>query len=389
MMPKNTIFTGSSWYELFSRGARDWLRHNEKIREIIKNKIPDLISDSDLNTDTNGRSINIPLKKLYHARFELNTNSHHDNYCAGQGICQQGDLLIPKKKNSDSNEIEASNTEGEIQFSIEFNVSDFIDWIWEELKLPDLQIKNKLNINERYLVREGCDKKGTPSRLDRRRTIKEFIKRRVIQNKKTSLSNNDLRFTQNKDRKNPITCAVIFFVLDVSASMSTEERKLAKIFFFFILHGIRRKYLTVEIRFIAHTTQAWEFTEKEFFQVTGAGGTGASSAFNLVLDIIKNEYDSTQYNGYLFYASDGENFTEDRAAATASIKELTALLNYLGYIETVPGIPRNTQTEMSSICMQVSKEECSIGNFVLNKQEDIWKGIKHFFSHTSTRDEVF
>lgn len=389
MMPKNTVFTGSSWYELFSRGARDWLRHNEKIREIVKNKIPDLISDSDLNTDSNSRSVNIRLKILDHARFQLNSNSQHDTYSAGQGICQQGDLLIPKQKNSDSNEIEASNTKGEIQFLIELNFEDFIDWIWEELKLPDLLIKNKLNFNEKYLVREGWDKKGIPARLDRRRTIKEFIKRRAIQKKITNLSNNDLRFNQLKDRQYPITGAVIFFVLDVSASMSTEERKLAKFFFFFILQGIRRKYSKVETRFIAHTTQAWEFTEKEFFQVTGAGGTGASSAFNLVLDIIENEYDSAQYNRYLFYASDGENFTEDRVAATASIKELTALLNYVGYIETVPGMPRNNQTEMSSICMQVSKEENPIGNFVLNKQEDIWKGIKHFFSHTSTRDEVF
>ena len=27
------ISTEVSWYDLFSRGARDWLRHNEKVRE--------------------------------------------------------------------------------------------------------------------------------------------------------------------------------------------------------------------------------------------------------------------------------------------------------------------------------------------------------------------
>ena len=97
--------------------------------------------------------------------------------------------------------------------------------------------------------------------------------------------------------------------------MAAAERQLAKTFFFFALQGIRRQYGRVETRFIAHTTQAWEFSEKEFFQVTGVGGTGASTAFNLALEIIEREYTPGQYNGYLFYASDGENFTEDRPAA--------------------------------------------------------------------------
>ncbi len=36
--------TGSRWYDLFSRGARDWLRHNEKIRDAVREQLPDMIS---------------------------------------------------------------------------------------------------------------------------------------------------------------------------------------------------------------------------------------------------------------------------------------------------------------------------------------------------------
>src|SRR5690606_8107608 len=150
-------------------------------------------------------------------------------------------------------------------------------------------------------------------------------------------TNEDLRFRQLVQRKKPATNAVVLFALDVSASRTDAERKLAKTFFFFVLQGIRRRYSKVETRFIAHTTQAWEFNEDGFFQVTGTGGTGASTAFNLALEMIENEYDPSQYNGYLFYASDGENFTEDRAAASEGLKRLAELLNYVGYVETVPG----------------------------------------------------
>ena len=38
----------AGWYDLFSRGARDWLRHNEKIREAVRANLPDIIARSDV-----------------------------------------------------------------------------------------------------------------------------------------------------------------------------------------------------------------------------------------------------------------------------------------------------------------------------------------------------
>ena len=129
-------------------------------------------------------------------------------------------------------------------------------------------------------MREGWDKHGARARLDRRRTVKEAVKRRAIQENPVPFTNEDLRFKQLVQRRKPATNAVVIFALDVSASMTEAERKLAKTFFFFVLQGIRRKYAKVETRFIAHTTQAWEFSESDFFQVSGTGGTGASTAFS-------------------------------------------------------------------------------------------------------------
>lgn len=45
------------WYDLFSRGARDWLRHNEKVRESVEQNLPNLIGlgSSVLAGSTHGR----------------------------------------------------------------------------------------------------------------------------------------------------------------------------------------------------------------------------------------------------------------------------------------------------------------------------------------------
>ena len=37
--------TAGAWYELFSRGSRDWLRHNEKIREAVRQQLPEVVAN--------------------------------------------------------------------------------------------------------------------------------------------------------------------------------------------------------------------------------------------------------------------------------------------------------------------------------------------------------
>jgi uncharacterized sporulation protein YeaH/YhbH (DUF444 family) len=379
MRVHSTISTGSPWYALFSRGARDWLRHNQKVRESVQRHLPELVAGSDLITGSEERTVHVPVHVLEHARFRLADNPTDSFRNAGQGQGQPGDVLRPAQQRPDDGEAEGGNSEGEVRLLLELKVDDIVDWLWEELKLPDLQPKPKTTLSEDEFVREGWDKRGARTRLDRRRTVKEAVKRRAIQQDPVPFANEDLRFRQLVHRRKPATNAVVLFALDVSASMTDAERKLAKTFFFFVLQGIRRKYGKVETRFIAHTTQAWEFSEPDFFQVTGTGGTGASTAFQLAIDMIESDYDPSQYNGYLFYASDGENFTEDRSAAKAGLAKLTQLLNYVGYVETVPGSSRVTDTEMKAICNQLEQASASLGSCVLNHPDDIWKAIRKFF----------
>ncbi len=379
MTVHSTISGEAPWYALFSRGARDWLRHNEKVRQSVQQQLPDLVAGADLMTGAEGRTVQLPVQLLEHARFRLNDSQSEPQRSAGQGQGRPGDVLRPAQPRADDEEGEGDNSEGEVRLLLELKVDDIVDWLWEALKLPDLQPRPKTTLAEDEFVREGWDRRGARARLDRRRTVKEAVKRRAIQQDAVPFSNEDLRFRQLVHRRRPATSAVVLFALDVSASMTDAERKLAKTFFFFVLQGIRRKYGSVETRFIAHTTQAWEFSEADFFQVTGTGGTGASTAFDLAIRMIESDYDPAQYNGYLFYASDGENFTEDRAAATAGLTKLTTMLNYVGYVETVPGSSRVTDTEMKSICNQLEQSGAPLGSCVLNQPEDVWKAIRKFF----------
>jgi sporulation protein YhbH len=387
-----TMSAETPWYDLFSRGARDWLRHNEKVRESVQQNLPDVIAGTDLITGSQDRTVQIPVRMLEHARFRLSDSQRHRQADAGQGQGKPGDVLRPAQRGPGDDEGQGDNAEGEVRLMLELKVDDIMDWLWEELKLPDLQPRRNTTIEEDEYVREGWDKRGALARLDRRRTVKEAVKRRAVQRREdhepVAFTNEDLRFRQLVHRRKPATNAVVIFALDVSASMTEAERKLAKTFFFFVLQGIRRRYAKVETRFIAHTTQAWEFSEHEFFQVTGTGGTGASTAFHVALDMIRTEYDPAQYNGYLFYASDGENFTEDRPAATEYLSRLGEVLNYIGYAETVPGSPRTTETEMKMICGELERKGLPIATSTLSRSEDVWKAIRKFLVQETTQSEA-
>lgn len=374
------ISTGSPWYALFSRGARDWLRHNEKIRAGVQQQLPDLVAGSDLITGSSQRTVHLPVRVLEHARFQLADNPIERFRRAGQGRGQPGDVLRPLPSPDEADQAAGGeHGEGQLQLLLELKVDDIVDWLWESMKLPELRPKPKTTLDQQALVREGWDRRGARARLDRRRTIKEAVKRRAMQTDPVAFCNDDLRFRPLLQRPKPVTQAVVLFALDVSASMTHAERKLAKTFFFFALQGLRRKYGKVQTRFIAHTTQAWEFAEPEFFQVTGTGGTGASSAFELAIQMLETDYPSTHFNSYLFYASDGENFTEDRKAATSKLEKLTRLLNYVGYVETVPGASRTMETEMSAICRQLQQQGGALGSCILNQPDDVWRAIRQFF----------
>ena len=221
--------------------------------------------------------------------------------------------------------------------------------------------------------------RGARSRLDRRRSLKEAVKRRAIDPDGPAFVDEDLRFRQLVVRKKPATRAVVFFAMDVSSSMRERDRTLAKMFFFWAMQGLRRQYEHIEPVFVAHTVKAWEFDESEFFQVRGSGGTVASSAFGVIRNIMQQRYDPSQYNVYLFYASDGENFRDDHDRAANSLAEIASVASYLGYIETPASEDRALETETANIFRALIDGGAPAGSFALINNESVWGAIRSFF----------
>lgn len=369
------------WYDLFSRGARDWLRHNEKVRRAVRDKLPEVLANADIFGSESSRTVKVPVRFLEHFRFRLRESDEVTG--AGQGDARPGDKLGRPGQQQDEGSAEGGNNEGGVQLILELKVDDIVDWLWEELKLPNLQTKSGATQDDSY-TREGWSRRGVRARLDRRRSVKESLKRRAVDPEGPAFTDEDLRFRQLVIRRQPATQAVIFFVMDVSSSMRERDRQLAKTFFFWVVQGLRRQYTRIEPVFVAHTVKAWEFPESEFFQVRGSGGTVASSAFEQVKQIIDARYDPSRYNIYLFYASDGENFKDDHQAAAQSLKSVAELASFIGYVETPASEERALETETAEIFKEAAANACPSGSYALTTNESVWDAIRAFFQEQVT-----
>lgn len=236
-------------------------------------------------------------------------------------------------------------------------------------------------------MREGWDRRGARSRLDRRRSFKELVKRRGAPGATPTFTDEDLRYRQLARRRQPAIHAVVFFLLDVSGSMSDRDRKLAKTFFFWVVQGLRREYRSLETVFVAHTTEAWEFTEAEFFQVSGTGGTVASTGFGKVREIIEERYNPSRCNIYLFYASDGDNSVSDSADAREGLSAISEDACFTGYVEVSSGLSRQLATETGRLFGELAAAGCAAGSYALNDFDDVWGAVRHFFSAESKAEE--
>ena len=366
----------SAWYDLFSRGARDWLRHNEKVRDAVRAHLPQVVAGADVLS--RGQStVRVPVRMLEHYRFRLRSPDQVEG--VGQGAGKPGDRI---ETGADPAQGDGRGTGGDedggIQYTLEFQVDDIVDWLWEEMQLPNLEARAGQARDDDW-TREGWDRRGARSRLDRRRSLKESLKRQAVTQDSPGFTDEDLRYRQLAKREQPATQAVVFLVLDVSASMGEEHRRLAKSFFFWAVQGLRRQYRHLEVVFIAHTTEAWEFAEEEFFRVTGSGGTFMSTALTLTRGIADERYSPAHYNLYMFYASDGENSPSDSAATDVALKGLLDDLQYCGFLEVGSSGEGGPSSDIGKLFLQLAADGRRTAAYRAAKSDDIWGAVRHFF----------
>lgn len=326
------------------RVAGDRRRHNEKIEKAIREGIHHVVADeSIIGSDKGSKKFRIPVRGIKEHRFIYGDNGKQAGSAPGKDV-SRGQQIGGKQKQKQPGQ--PGNEAGEQYYDVEMTLDELAQYLFDDLGLPDLQKKQLANITSHKLKRSGYRPQGILPRLDRKKSAIARIKRMKAAGFDPETSDegetfpfheDDLKYRHFKMKDEPITNAVIFFIMDVSGSMTQDKKFLARSFCFLLYHFIRSKYDDVEVVFVTHDMEAQEVDENSFFTVGTSGGTYASTGLKLTNEIIQERYHPSLWNLYAFHCSDGDNFDDDNGKYLEQFAKLEEQVQLFGYCELEPG----------------------------------------------------
>jgi sporulation protein YhbH len=386
--------------ERSDRSAGDRARHRAKVRESIRDNIADIIAEESIIGKNREKIIKVPIRGIREYRFVYGENT--PGVGQGDGGSQTGQVVGKVKQQGRGGEDKAGDQAGGDYYETDVTLEELIEIMFEDLELPDLERKALRQIEAyRFSKRKGYRQVGIRVRLDKRRTVRQRVKRLVATRKRREAAmqaagetterrfpfhDDDLVYRHVTTDVKKESNAVVVCVMDTSGSMDTMKKYLARSFFFLLYQFICTKYRNVEIVFIAHHTEANQVTEEEFFHKGESGGTFISSGYNKALEIIQSRYHPSLWNIYAFHCSDGDNFDSDNAAALRAAKELCDVCNLFGYGEIKPLGSRYYESSMLNIFRRLDAD--NFQTVLIERKEDIWPSFKSFLARDRGRDQA-
>ncbi|HLI51534.1 MAG TPA: sporulation protein YhbH [Thermomicrobiaceae bacterium] len=326
-------------WSLHRKGAIDQARHKAKVKEAIRQNLPDIISEQSIITTDGKKIVRVPIRTLDEYKFRFDPNDRQQ-FGEGQGKSKVGDVIGQTGKGKQpGNGQQAGDQPGIDYYEAELTIDELADMVFEDLCLPHLEEKRMQELESETVRFTDIRKKGPFANLDKKRTIRENIKRNAWRGDPHfgDLDNDDLRFKTWERAVRRESNAVVIAMMDVSGSMGVFEKYVSRAFYYWMVRFLRTKYDNVKIVFLAHHTEAKEVTEEEFFTRGESGGTKASSAYQLALDIINERFPSDSWNIYPFHFSDGDNWPSDNETCGRLVEQLVELSNEFGYGEIRQG----------------------------------------------------
>lgn len=354
-------------------------RFLRRYREHIKKAVSDAVDKRSITDMDKGEKISIPTRDISEPVFQHGQGGYNNGVLPGNDQFTAGDHIQRPQGGAGqggSGKGASDSGSGMDEFVFQITQEEFLDFMFEDLELPNLVKRQLAGVEEFEMRRAGISNEGTPGRINIIRSLRSANSRRIaltgkkkrqlsaLQEELRALEANDGDFNRirelrdeidtlaskikrvpwlddfdlkyNLHVKHPIphSRAVMFCIMDVSGSMDQNTKDIAKRFFLLLYLFLQRNYEHTEVVFIRHHTSAKEVDEEEFFYSRETGGTIVSSALHLMDEILQNRYPPSQWNIYGAQASDGDNWNDDSAVCYRLLTEkLLSKLQYFSYVE--------------------------------------------------------
>jgi uncharacterized protein len=373
------------------RSASDRRRHKHKIEKAIKDGLNDIVAEESIIGKDGKKKIRIPVRGIKEYRFVYGENENNKKVGSAPGKdITRGQRVGPKPSEQKKAGEKPGNDKGEEFYEVEITLDELTKYLFDELELPDMAKKSLKKVETQKIKRNGYRPQGIMPRLDKKKTAIARIKRKKAASRredfdeenKFSFVDDDLTYRHFKNVKKPCSNAVIFFVMDVSGSMTKNKKFMARSFYFLLYHFIRSKYQNTEVVFISHDSEAREVSEEQFFSRGSSGGTLVSTGINEVLRVIESRFHPNNWNIYTFQCSDGDNWPDDTDNVMRAMEKLKSICQLVGYCEIEPNADRHSawssEYKLSNIYLPLIDSKFKLSN--IKVKSDIWKSFRRMFS---------
>jgi len=373
------------------RSASDRRRHNKKIEEAIKDGVHSIVAEESIIGQDGKKKIKIPVRGIKEYRFVYGDNNQNKKVGSAPGKdIKRGQKIGDAQQRQQGQGNQAGDEQGEEYYEVEITLEELTYYLFNDLELPDLERKSITNVTGEKWKRHGYRNDGIRPRLDKKKTAVNRIRRKKAAEKRRIeeggeddgerflFNQNDLKYRHIKKTLKESSNAVIFFLMDISGSMTQHKKFLARSFYFLLYHFINNRYENCEVVFVAHDTSAYEVDEDRFFRRGNSGGTIVSSGLEKVNEIIDKRYHPSAWNVHLFQCSDGDNWPSDLPATIKIAETIKEKCQLFGYCEIEPDSDRlkwiSEGSRMSSTYETIKDKRLKIVK--IHQKEDIWPAFK-------------
>lgn len=299
---------------------QDHGRFRQIVRGRIRKNLRKYISQGELLGRKGKDVVSIPIPQIDIPRFRFGDKQSGG---MGQGDGEPGDPVGGDSQQPGTGQ--AGSESAEHLLEVDVTVDELAAILGEELELPDIEDKGKNSVSSSHDKYSGIRRVGPESLRHFKRTYREALKRMIssgtFQPDRPVVVPvpDDKRYRSWKTITEPVTNAVIIYMMDVSGSMGDEQKEIVRIESFWLDAWLTKQYKGLEARFIIHDAIAREVDRETFFHTRESGGTMISSAYKLCSQIIDSDYSPEEWNIYPFHFSDGDNWSMDDTLACVDI----------------------------------------------------------------------
>jgi sporulation protein YhbH len=300
-------------------------RDQSRFKQIVRGKIRENLRKYVTNGEMIGRKgrdlVSIPIPQLDVPHFRYGKNGSGG---VGQGDGEEGDAVAQGEGDGRG---PAGSDPGAHVLEVEITLEELATILGDELQLPRIEPKGDDKIEQVKGRYRSMRRVGPESLRHFRRTYMQAMKRQISEKTyqpdrpRVIPIREDKRYRSWDPVNVPQANAAIIYIMDVSGSMTDEQKELVRTAAFWLDTWLKSQYDGLEIAYIIHDAAAKEVDEHTFYHTRESGGTRISSAYKLCAELLETRFQYSQWNNYVFQFSDGDNWGEDNERSMSLLRE--------------------------------------------------------------------